>query len=162
MTTTKTLADTQGCALGYRIAPLRGSRPETCNHARRALTLVEIVVATLIVGIMTVAALNGLGAATRSSITAGNRVVAHGLVDELMADILALSYDDLDDYEDWDEPLTGDRADWTRRSTVELVTAADPTETSNGVDEGVKRIWVFVDYKGRQLAQGVALRTDTD
>src|SRR5688572_25929932 len=58
------------------------------QHAtRRALTLTEVVVSTLIVGLMTVAALDGLGSTTRSSELAGNRGIALGLADDLMAEI---------------------------------------------------------------------------
>ncbi len=98
--------------------------PGRATPERKALTLVEVVVSTLIVGVMTVAALNTLGAATRSGMSAGNRAIAMGLADELMAEILAtrygdldgstqlgpeagendpLDFDDVDDYADWSE-----------------------------------------------------------
>jgi Tfp pilus assembly protein PilV len=86
----------------------------------------EVVVSTLIVGVMTVAALNGLGSTTRSSELAGNRGIAAGLADDLMAEILSAPYsdpsgtavfglesgesngsraafDDVDDYNGWTE-----------------------------------------------------------
>jgi len=69
---------------------------------RRALTLLEVVVATLIVGIMIVVALNALGAVTRSSQSFGNRAIALGLAEDLMAEILQAAYNDPDD-----EPLFG-------------------------------------------------------
>lgn len=64
---------------------------------RRALTLLEVVVSTLIVGVMTVAALNTLGAVTRSSQSFGDRAVALGLAEDLMAEILQASYKDPDE-----------------------------------------------------------------
>jgi len=73
-------------------APLR----ETPRR-RTGLTLVEVVMSTLIVGVMTVAALNALGAATRSSTTAGDRAIALGLADDLMAEILRAAYSDPDE-----------------------------------------------------------------
>jgi len=66
-------------------------------HRRFGLTLVEVVVSTLIVGVMTIAALNALGAATRSSTTAGDRAIALGLADDLMAEILRVAYSDPDE-----------------------------------------------------------------
>lgn len=63
----------------------------------RGLTLIEVVASTMIVGLMTVAALNGLGAATRSAASIGNRAIALGLVDDLMAEILPLPYSDPND-----------------------------------------------------------------
>ena len=70
--------------------------------SRRALTLLEVVVATLIVGIMIVVALNALGAVTRSSQSFGNRAIALGLAEDLMAEILQAAYNDPDD-----EPVFG-------------------------------------------------------
>jgi hypothetical protein len=92
----------------------------------RGLSLIEVVASTLIVGLMAVAALNSLGAATRSSNSIGNRAVALGLADDLMTEILQLPYsdpnqtpvhgpesgeaavfkylfDDVDDYNNWSE-----------------------------------------------------------
>src|SRR5262249_9228199 len=97
------------------------------HHHRPALTLVEVVASTLIVGLMAVAALNALGAATKSANSIGNRAVAMGLADELMAEIVQCPYsdpnqtavfgresgeaatprsgfDDIDDYNGWNHP----------------------------------------------------------
>ena len=60
----------------------------TLRH-RAGLSLIEVVASTMIVGLMAVAALNSLGAATRSSESIGNRAVAMGLADELMSEISA-------------------------------------------------------------------------
>jgi type II secretory pathway pseudopilin PulG len=159
---------------------------------RRGLSLTEVVAATFIVALMAVAALNSLGAATSSSESIGNRAVALGLADELMSEILQAPYsdptdtpalghesgepvgprstfDDVDDYEDWDQnpPQYRDgttmpnRAEWRRRVLVEYVQAGDPTQTV-GLDQGVKRIRVIVQYGDQVLAEQVALRTDTD
>jgi hypothetical protein len=54
----------------------------------------EVVVSTMIAGFMTVAALNSLGAATRSAISTANRAIAVGLADDLMAEIVSLPYTD--------------------------------------------------------------------
>jgi type II secretory pathway pseudopilin PulG len=136
--------------------------PSNLNGPRRALTLVEVVVSTMIVGLMTVAALNGLGAATRSSEWAGNRGVAQGLADDLMAEILTKAYsdpngsavfgletgeaaprsnfDDVDDFDGWnqkppqaaDGTTLSDRADWRQRVTVERVRLSNLTQTTSG------------------------------
>jgi prepilin-type N-terminal cleavage/methylation domain-containing protein len=160
--------------------------------ARRGLTLVEVVVSTLIVGVLMVATLNALGAATSSGKGAGNRAVAIGLADDLMAEILKSKYvdpgtspvfgletgesntsraafNDVDDYNGWSEQppqardgtaLT-DRADYRRRVTVDRVTVSNPATTSS-TETGVKRIRVDVDYKGTNVVEQTALRTDTD
>jgi hypothetical protein len=71
----------------------------TERHHRRphsGLTLMEVVASTMIAGFMTVAALNSLGAATRSATSTGNRAIAVGLADDLMSEILPLPYTDPD------------------------------------------------------------------
>jgi type II secretory pathway pseudopilin PulG len=103
--------------------------PPGCRNPHlRGLSLIEVVASTMIVGMMCVAALNSLGAATRSSESIGNRAVAIGLADDLMSEILQKPYkdstspifgpepgevdptdfDDVDDYNGWSEqpPLT--------------------------------------------------------
>lgn len=80
----------------------RASRPETLTfegpgrspRLRSALSMIEVVASTMIVGMMCVAALNSLGAATRSSESIGNRAIAMGLADELMSEIVQQPYTD--------------------------------------------------------------------
>ena len=146
-------------------ASRNNSRNDELNRRRPALTLVEVVVSTLIVGLMTVAALNGLGAATRSSDSAGNRGIALGLADDLMAEILATAYsdpdgsavfglesgeaaprvnfDDVDDFDGWnqlppkaaDGTTMPDRADWRHRVTVQRVVPTNPIQGTAGATE---------------------------
>src|ERR1700752_2389580 len=66
----------------------------TPKATRPALTLVEVVASTMIVGMMAVAALNALGAASKSANSIGNRAVALGLADELMSEIVQTAYND--------------------------------------------------------------------
>jgi Tfp pilus assembly protein PilV len=130
---------------------------------RQGLTLIEVVISTLIVGLMTVASLHTLGAATRSSLSTGDRAVAMGLADDLMAEILVAEYDDLDDYHNHNEPLAGDHTGWTRRATVQRVQPVNVTQTTPGnADQGVKRIRVYIEYEGRELAEQYAIRTSDE
>jgi type II secretory pathway pseudopilin PulG len=168
------------------------------RKTRPAVTLVEIVVSTMIVGVLMIATLSALGGATKSSQSAGNRAVAIGLADDLMAEILKAKYvdpgtsptfgpetgesgttraafNDVDDYNGWSEQppaahdgtkmdgtaMPVDRSDWTRRVTVDRVKVSDPTQTSTS-ETGIKRIQVDVDYKGTNVVEQTALRTDTD
>jgi prepilin-type N-terminal cleavage/methylation domain-containing protein len=161
---------------------------------RRGLSLIEVVASTMIVGLMAVAALNSLGAATRSSMSIGNRAVALGLADELMAEILQTVYsdpngtpafgpegaessgprsvfDDIDDFHLWSKSppqyrngtLMLDRNDWRHRVVVDYVQPGNPTlATVGNTDQGVKRIRVFVEYRGVVLAEQLALRTNIE
>jgi MSHA pilin protein MshD len=170
-------------------ATIRGGAARQPN---RGLTLVEVVVSMMIVGVLMVAELNALGSAMSSSESAGNRAVALGLADDLMAEIVKAKYvdpgssptfgpetgesgtsraafNDVDDYDGWSEQppqakdgtAMTDRSDWRRRVTVDWVTASDPTTTSTS-ETGVKRIRVDVDFKGTNVIEQTAIRTDSD
>jgi len=159
---------------------------------RRALSLIEVVASTMIVGMMSVAALNSLGAATRSAESIGNRAVAMAMVDELMSEIIQLPYeeptqvvsfgresgeaatprtefDDLDDYHNWNQSPPQYR-DGTVMPDRELwrhrvqVRRVTPGNPSQtlGSDQGAKLIQVIVEYDGEVLAELTTIRTNTD
>ena len=159
---------------------------------RRGLTLIEVVASTMIVGLMTVAALNSLGAATRSSESIGNRAVAQGLADELMSEIIPAAYsdpngatnigpdgaesagprsvfNDVDDYHGWDKspPQYRDGTVMPDRADwrhrVEVTRIVpDDPTQTSGSDQGAKLIRVTVEYRGQILAEQLAVRTNTD
>ncbi len=156
------------------------------------LTLIEVVAATMIVGLMAVAALNALGAATKSANSIGNRAVAAGLADELMSEIMMQSYsdpdgsavfghesgestsvrsafDDVDDYDGWNAspPQYRDGTvipDRTNWRQRVTVTYVTPSNPTqtSSSDAGAKRIHVTIEYQGVTLADQYAVRTDTD
>jgi prepilin-type N-terminal cleavage/methylation domain-containing protein len=160
-------------------------------NRRRGLTLIEVVASTMIVGLMAVAALNALGAATKSANSIGNRAVAAGMADELMSEIMMQSYsdpdgspifgrepgetnvrsafDDVDDYGGWnvtppqyrDGTVIPDRTNWRQRVTVTYVSPTNLSTTS-ATDKGVKRIRVQIEYQSQVLADQYTFRTDTD
>lgn len=121
---------------------------------------------TMIVGLMTVASLHTLGAATRSSLSTGQRAMALGLADDFMAEILAVAYENLDDYDDWDETLTDDDGEptgWTRSATVERVLPGNVMQTTAGnADQGAKRIRVAIEHEGREMITQQAIRTNAE
>jgi type II secretory pathway pseudopilin PulG len=159
---------------------------------RCALTLLEVVASTMIVGVMTVAALNSLGAATRSSESIGNRAVATGLAEELVSEIVQRAYsepsgslsfgpdsgetagprsafDDVDDYDGWNAspPQYPDGTAMPDRNEWRHRVEVDYVLPGNptqiaGSDQGAKRIRVVIEYRNRVLAEQVALRTNTD
>ncbi|MCI0334340.1 MAG: type II secretion system GspH family protein [Planctomycetes bacterium] len=165
---------------------------EIRQHDRHALSLIEVVASTMIVGMMAVAALNSLGAATRSSESIGNRAVALGLADELMAEIMQAAYedpaqsptygresgeaasprsgfDDVDDYEGWNQSPPQYREGTTMpdralwRHRVRVYRVAPSNPTLvSASDQGAKRIQVVIEYDNEVLAEQIAIRTNTD
>lgn len=159
---------------------------------RSALTLVEVVASTMLVGMMAVTTLNALGAATRSSESVGNRAVALGLADELMSEILKAAYiepsgssglgpdatesagprsafDDLDDYDGWNKMPPQYRNGTTIpdrdewRQKVQVVYVVPTNPTQTAnTDQGAKRVRVIIEYRDQVLAEQVSIRTNTD
>jgi MSHA pilin protein MshD len=64
------------------------------NRSRRALTLLEVVVATLVTGAMLVAALESVGAVFHTNRQNADRLRGMSLTHELMAEIMAMPYKD--------------------------------------------------------------------
>jgi MSHA pilin protein MshD len=159
---------------------------------RTALSLIEVVASTMIVGMMSVAALNSLGAATKSSESIGNRAVALGLADELMAEILQenyeeptqtvtfgretgesatvrSTYDDVDDYNGWNQspPRYRDGTVMPNRTRWRhrvVVTRVSPSDPTQAVftEQGAKLIWVIIEYDNVAIEEQYAVRTDSD
>jgi hypothetical protein len=144
----------------------------------------------MIVGLMMVAALDSLGAATRSAESIGNRAVALALADALMAEIVQLPYedptqtvvfgreageaasprsgfDDVDDYGGWDQspPQFRDGTvipDRTLWRERVQVRRVSPSDPSQGssTDQGTKLIRVIIEFDGQSLAEQIAIRTN--
>jgi len=162
------------------------------NPKLRGLTLIEVVASTMIVSLMAVASLNALAAATKSSSSIGNRAIAAGLADELMAEIMMQPYsdpdgsavfgnesgesstsrsafDDVDDYNGWNSspPKYRDGTtipDRTNWRQRVTVTRIVPSNPTqtSSTDQGAKLIRVTIEYKNQVLADQIAIRTDTD
>lgn len=64
------------------------------DDARHAVSLLEIVVATMITGVMLVASLNTVGAVFQTYQANSSRLTGPGLAQELMAEIMSLPYKD--------------------------------------------------------------------
>jgi type II secretory pathway pseudopilin PulG len=156
------------------------------------MSLIEVVASTMIVGMLTVAALNALGAATRSAESLGNRSVAMGLADELMSEILQSAYsepsgstsfgpdgtestgprsafDDVDDYDGWSQSPPQYRDGTTMPDRADWrhrvqVLRVDPSDPAqtSGTEQGAKRIRVTVEYRNQIVTELVAVRSNTD
>ena len=64
------------------------------TDSHRGLTLLEIVVATLITGVMLVVSLDSIGAVFQSNLANAGRLKGPGLAHELMAEIMSMAYMD--------------------------------------------------------------------
>jgi hypothetical protein len=159
------------------------------QQSRRGLSQIEVVVSSLIVGVVLVGALNVLGGATRTNRVAAEQLDAPGLAHQLMGEILALpyedpeepggnigkesgesggdrvDYDDVDDYHGWnmDPPQYKDGTPVPGAigwERVVLVKYFDPSTGSTGLtDTGVKLITVQVDSPSGDQLQLNTLRS---
>lgn len=154
----------------------------TCNATarRNGLSLVEVIVSMLLVGLLLVASMRSVGGVFRTWDSSEGLHRGMGLAQQMMAEILQQHYsdpdgsafwgiespesttdrsewDDVDDYDGWmsapqskDGKAMADYKGWTRVVNVAYVSLADPAQTTL-TDEGVKRITVNVtDPRGKQ------------
>ena len=168
---------------------VRADRQPTRGR-RRGLSLVEAVVAMVIVGLTLVAALNTTGASRLAQRQMGDRARGKLLAQGLMPDILRQDYadpdghavfgseadessasradfDDVDDYNGWSAspPQYKDGTKLPeltgwKRSVAVTYVSPDNLDTTVGLDLGVKRITVEVTYNGAAVASLTAVRTD--
>lgn len=141
---------------------------------RRAFTLVEASLATLVVGVVLVASLNAAGTTARHRTALSSQAVAAGIAEARLAAILALGYADpqtpdaalgldagetlmahWDDVDDALDPVSiqpSSASDWTWRTTVDWVevNASGQPGAISPVDTGLKRIEVSV-LSGRKV-----------
>jgi type II secretory pathway pseudopilin PulG len=150
--------------------------------------MAEIVISTVIVGVMTVAALESVGMVFRTQRLSADRLAAHGLAQELLAEVLAMPYedpqspgggigldsgessgtrstfDDVDDYDDWSSSIR--RKDgvavsgYTGWQQAVQVAYASLTDpvTDAGSDLGLKRVTVTVTGPDGKVTTVVGLR----
>ncbi len=159
------------------------------DRRRRGFSLAEVVVSTLLVGVVLAGALNLLGATVRgrSNTALGDR--ARLLAEELLSEVLEYDYadpnelpvfgseaseaggnrdvfDDVDDFHNWDVTPPEYR-DGTAMPNLTnwrrrvLVEYVDPNDPTTGSasDQDVKRITVEVYFNGTLQATVVGLRT---
>lgn len=162
-----------------RTSAARPARPAWQPGSRLGLSLVEVAVSTLLVGVVLVGALRGVGGVLTTWSTAEQRHDGLGVAQQLMAEILQQPYadpnavpllglellesgsnratwDDVDDYHGWSrspQDKSGNPlagfSGWTCAVTVQHANVANP-QNVGGADQGLKRITVTVtDPRGR-------------
>lgn len=168
--------------VGTRIGSRRNCSP-------RAFSMVEVAISVVIVGVMTVAALDTVGAAKLGNQKTTSRKSGTLLAQQLMAEILTqgyaepvdapvfgresteidgdrTDYDDVDDYDVWSSSPP-EYKDGTPIPDLDgwgrhvSVVWADATDllSTSGSETNVKRITVTVTYNGLEVASLTAVRT---
>lgn len=168
------------------VAPRIGWRR---NCSPRAFSMVEVIISVVIVGTMTVAALNTVGAAKLGNQKTTSRKSGALLAQGLMSEILLqdyeepvdtpgfgressesggdrTDYDDVDDYDGWSSspPEYKDGTvipdlDGWARQVSVAWVNATDLSLTSGSETNVKRITVTVTYNGVQVASLTAVRT---
>ena len=164
-------------------------RQYACSYRRRAASLVEVAMASLLVGILLIAALNSVGARLRHQSMLADRQRAHRLAEQLLAEIMECRYDDpdetpvfgvessesggtrnlfddVDDFDGWDQTPPVDRIGTTLanstgwRRTIDVAYAlSNDMIGTSGTDQGMKRITVSVYLDGNLMISRVGIRT---
>lgn len=157
---------------------------------RRGLSLVEVLVSTMLVGLVLVGAMNCLGGVIRGRMSTSDSGRGEQLARQLLTEILNTEYedeggspvfgpesgestgsrsgfDDVDDFHNWTAAPPEDRngnAVFNTSGWQRDVTVAlvDPANpaTASGTDQGLKRITITVQHSGQVVTELVALRSD--
>lgn len=156
---------------------------------RNGLSLLEVVVSTMLVGVVLLGATDLLGSVISGRTEISDQAVGELLAQQLMAEILSAHYedpnapafgvesdesaydrstfDDVDDYNNWGEEEAADAVGqplmnttgWSREVAVDYVDSSD-VATAVGTDSGLKRISVEVKRNGETIHQLVTLRSN--
>lgn len=159
---------------------------------RSGLSFVEVVISTMVVGLILVASLKTVGAVLRQRTSLADDQRAYLLGEQLMSEILEneylepdttpgfgtetgesssdrTNYDDVDDFHGWNAapPTHRDGSAISgladwKREVVVEWVDPDDPKTAVGADQGVKRITVGVRKSGKLLATLQSLQTDHD
>jgi len=162
------------------------------TRPRRGFSLLEAVIAMVLVSLVLVAAFHVLGGTTQSTYLSAQYSTGLLLAEALMAEVLATDYadpdqtpvfgpepgesgagrggfDDVDDYHGWSggaptRPTGSAMAGFAGWTRTVTVAWADPTDLLDtvGTDQGVKRVTVVASYAGKPMAELVAYRTDCE
>lgn len=160
------------------------------KHASRSgISLVEVAISTLLVGMMLIGALQCCAGLLMTRTEVSDRAIANHLAAQLLTEISNTDYldpndppifgpeeaainrsqfDDVDDFHGWSSAppedssgtaLPGRTNDWHRAVMVQWVDLASPVNPT-GTDSGLKRITVVVSKSGQSLAKCTALRSE--
>jgi Tfp pilus assembly protein PilV len=123
---------------------------------RSGVTLIEVTIASILVGTILAASMRTAGSVFRFRSQSSDTSRAAFLADDLLNEILALTYIDPDETATFgSEPSES----WSRSVQVSYVLRTDPSQTS-GTDQSLKRVTVTVRKDGIVKATADALKVD--
>jgi prepilin-type N-terminal cleavage/methylation domain-containing protein len=161
----------------------------TTSRHSRGFSIIECAMSVVIVGVMLVAAINAAWLAEKSKVIAAERARASGLANALLAEIVAMPYndpsgvnpiglelnevlgdrstfDDIDDFHGYSATPPRDSAndpipgfDGFTESVVVEYVALGDPDTTAAGDSGLKRITVRISRNGRIIAEAVAIHS---
>ncbi|MBM4078030.1 MAG: hypothetical protein FJ267_20565 [Planctomycetes bacterium] len=152
------------------------------------MTLVEVTVSTLLVGLLMVASLSSLGNISKTWVSATQQTDGQELAQQLMKEIISqfysdptmptnwgresgetrrIEFDDIDDYVGWNESPVADSsgnaitgfAGWSRSVTIEKLDPSYAVNPPNSTDKGLRRITVVVTSPASKTTTLVAFRS---
>ena len=156
---------------------------------RRGASLVEVAMASLLVGVLLIGALNSVGARLRHQFLLADRQHAHRLAEQLLAEVMQHRYedpdetpvfgtepsesglsrsafDDIDDFDGWDQSPPVDRSGTTLanatgwRRTVDVAFVPSNDMAGTSVsDQGLKRVTVSVYLDGEVVVSRTTVRS---
>ena len=160
------------------------------RRSRRGISLIEVSISTLLVGLVLVASMRSLGHVVRSRGSTSVDARALALAEQLISEILDHDYedtggspvfgresgesggdradwDDVDDYDGWSSTPPEDRSgnalpNSTNWQRDVTVEFVDPSDPASvsGSDQGLKRVIVTVRLSGTTLAESTAIRSN--
>lgn len=113
--------------------------------SRSALSLAEVVVSTLLVGILLVAALRCLAASTQTNSVELSVAQSMILARELLDEVAALAYEDPDETPEWG-PESGEVAGKRNRSQADDIDDLDDWEEKELEDRNGKKVKQYKDW----------------
>jgi type II secretory pathway pseudopilin PulG len=139
---------------------------------RRGITMMEVVIGTLLVGMVLAATLNLIGPTVRATKLAGDEVLAAQFVEELLAEIAAQPYRDPKDDAGVIGPETGETgSDRSRFDDVDDYNGwKDSIQTATGVARGgltgswaraAKVIWIDPDDPATEVGADLGAKRVT-
>jgi len=118
--------------------------------SEKGFTLVETIIALLLLGIVAVAFLGGLSTASKAIFIADERATAESLARTQMEYVKNLPYDD--DATSYEASVPQDYVDAGYEATIDVVRLlSDPDDPESAPLEGIQKITITVEHLGRPI-----------